>query len=691
MKKPPRPKRSRAPAPVARLKAANARLRQRLTEAEETLEAIRMGHVDALVVQGPTGEQVFTLKGADHRYRQLVETMNEGALMISATGTIVYGNARFAALVRVPLEAMIGSPLQAYVAPSSHEIVEAMLHHRSEGATKAEAELVASDGTRIPVYLSATASWDEIHQLTCIIATDLTDQKRNQDMVAAERLAARIVDQAAEGIVVCDLAGRVIRASDAAYRVSGVNPLLQPFEDVFHVVSEPDRPVSRTIIELALRGETINAHEVTLLREAKDPAVLLLSAGPITNSDGEPLGCVISFIDVTDRKRAAEERLQLLEGANDARIEAEMANRAKDEFLAMLGHEMRNPLAPILTAIELMNMKSDETSRRERDVIERQVKHVVRLVDDLLDVSRIAQGKVELERRAIDLADIVSKSIEVASPVIEERRHQLVVDVPGGLMLDGDEGRLCQVVSNLLTNAAKYTERGGRIEVRATSIADQLILIVRDNGMGVPPELLPNLFDLFVQGKRTLDRSEGGLGLGLSIVRSLVVLHGGTVTVRSDGVGQGSEFELTLPALVAAREVERPARTRTGPQDAVQPSRRVLIVDDNADAADLLADALAALGHETRVAYDGPSGLDAAAEFSPDIALLDIGLPVMDGYELAARLRSQAASPRLPRLIALTGYGQDSDRRKTTDAGFDSHMVKPIDLDALDSAIKRLA
>jgi PAS domain S-box-containing protein len=663
-------------------------LEERLREAEETLDAIRNGHVDAVVVQGPSGDQVFTLKGADHRYRQLVESMNEGALLVDRDGTIVYGNARFAELAGIGLDHILGSVLQRHVAEPSRALVDAMLQVRGGAPAKAEVELVAGDGSRKPVYLSAAAAWNEDLALNCVIVTDLTDQKRNQDMLATERLTVQIVDQATEGIVVCDLAGVVIRASRVAQSITGATLLLRRFDEAVRLDAPDDPAPARSLLARALRGETTTGEEVTLLRDHREPIDLLLSAGPIASSDGEVLGCVISFVDITDRKRAAEERQRLLEAATAARIEAETANRAKDEFLAMLGHELRNPLAPILTALELMKLRPDESCTREREVIERQVKHVVTLVGDLLDVSRIARGKVQLDRKPVDLARAIEKAIEAAAPLLDERRHRIVVDVAPGLWLDGDETRICQVVSNLVTNAAKYTPEGGTITVAAARKHGEIVITVRDTGVGIPPDLLPHLFDLFVQGRRTLDRAEGGLGLGLAIVQSLVELHGGTVRARSDGPHTGSEFEVRLPALATAHHVdERDAAPAQGARGAPR-EKRVLVVDDNIDAADLLSDALEGLGYETRTAYDGPSALEAAAAFDPDIALLDIGLPAMDGYELARRLRGLLADGKPLRLIALTGYGRDADRTLTRDAGFDAHMVKPIDLAGLDAAIR---
>ncbi len=677
-------KRRRRPAPAAAHGGDSlAALRERLREAEETLDAIRQGHVDALVVQGSGGEQVFTLVGADHRYRQLVETMNEGALLLAADGTIVYGNARFASLVELPLERMFGARLHELVPPSWHPLLDAVLAGRGGASSKAELELATGGGGRVPVYLSATASWGDDDALTCVIATDLSEQQRHQEMVAAERLAALIVDQAAEGIVVCDPDGRVIRASQAAHRVAGANPLLRPFEDAFPF-TDGEADVAAKVIEQALAGATTNGREVSLHLRGRGRLELLLSAGPILGDGGGPLGCVVSFVDVTERRRAAQERLQILEGAQAARIEAERANRAKDEFLAMLGHELRNPLSPVLTALELMRMKEGKDVARERALIERQVHVMVRLVDDLLDVARIAQGKITLDRQPVDIADVVRHAIDIARPLIDEHRHALAVEVERGLWVEGDETRLCQVVANLLTNAAKYTPPGGHIRLEAWADGPEIVIRVTDDGAGIPADILPRLFDRFVQGARTLDRSEGGLGLGLAIVRNLVMMHGGGVIARSDGVGHGSEFEIRLPAMARDR-VRAPAPSRREPVGPAA-ARRVLVVDDNTDIADLLGEALTALGHDARVAYDGPRALAVAAAFDPQIAFVDIGLPGMDGFELARRLRI-ARGDRPLLLVAVTGYGQDADRERSAAAGFDRHLVKPVGLDALTALI----
>jgi signal transduction histidine kinase len=380
--------------------------------------------------------------------------------------------------------------------------------------------------------------------------------------------------------------------------------------------------------------------------------------------------------------RYAIERKRLQDAAAFSKAQAERANAAKDEFLAMLGHELRNPLAPIVTALELMKLRGETFARHERDVIERQVGHLSRLVDDLLDVSRITQRKLQLKRRPADLAQVVAHAIEMASPLLEDRNHELEVDLrPGPLTVDGDPERLAQVIANLLRNAAKYTEPRGHIAIAALRQDGEIRVSVRDNGIGIEQSLLPELFGLFVQGPRALDRAQGGLGLGLALVKSLVEMHGGSVSVASEGLGRGSEFVVCLPALDLPPEAASPAPAVRPPRAG---ARRILVVDDNIDAAETLAATLRHEGHTVCVAFDGPSALRMADEFRPDAALLDIGLPLMDGYELAGRLRAQLGGIHL---IALTGYGEAADRERSRGAGFSAHLVKPVEMDTVLSAL----
>ena len=371
----------------------------------------------------------------------------------------------------------------------------------------------------------------------------------------------------------------------------------------------------------------------------------------------------------------ALDRAALFDSERAAREAARAANRTKDEFLAMLGHELRNPLAPITHALELMRLR-EPGAHHEREVIERQVRHMTRLVDDLLDVSRIARGKIDLELSRVELAAVVDDAVELVRPLIDERGHALAVEVEPGLAIRGDRGRMVQIVSNLLTNAAKYTPPGGRIELAVARDGDRAVVRCTDTGVGIPAALLPRIFELFVQHEATLERAMGGLGLGLAIVHSLVGLHGGTVTVASDGEGKGATFTVALPALTSRVVTAVPAPD--APRRTASP-RRVLIVDDNEDAAELMGEALQLAGHTVEIAHDGARGLELAAAFDPDCVMLDIGLPTIDGYDVARQLRDRDGANRRT-LIAITGYGQSSDVRRALDAGFDRHLVKPVSL-----------
>jgi signal transduction histidine kinase len=356
-----------------------------------------------------------------------------------------------------------------------------------------------------------------------------------------------------------------------------------------------------------------------------------------------------------------------------------LSSRIKDEFLAMLGHELRNPLAPIVTALKLMKLRGqDGDTGQEQAVIQRQVDHLVRLVDDLLDVSRIASGKVELRKDTVPLADVLNKAIEMASPLLEQKQHQLLVDVPT-VRWHGDPARLAQVVSNLLSNAARYTPAGGHVTL-ATRIKGGTVQIqVTDDGNGISPQLLPHIFDLFVQGNRQLDRAKGGLGIGLALVRNLVQMHGGQVSAYSAGEGRGSTFTITLPDSVVAEAEPPVADSNTAPAPEQGSGLRVLVVDDNQDAADSLGELLGALGYRPTVAYDPAHAIALAAGSMPQLAILDIGLPGMDGFELAGHLRRLPGGGGL-KLVALSGYGQENDKTRSREAGFAAHLVKPINI-----------
>jgi len=448
-------------------------------------------------------------------------------------------------------------------------------------------------------------------------------------------------------------------------------------------------------------GERIEGHEsVVKLQDPAAPGGMRDTYWnfvylPVRDDTGRIEGVMTFDLEVTEQVHARRElevqrsELERAKGeAEQARALAETANRAKDEFLAMLGHELRNPLSPILTALQLMRMRGQVG--REHAVIERQVGHLVRLVDDLLDVSRITRGKIELRREPLELAAAVAAGLEMARPLLEQRRQRLTLDVPStGLLVHGDANRLAQVVSNLLTNAAKYSDPEGTIFVSARREGNMARLSVRDQGVGIPPEIINRIFDVFFQEPQAIDRSKGGLGLGLAIVRNLVDLHGGRVGAHSEGPGRGSEFTVELPLMPAAQPAPAVAMS---PPPGAKPERphrgrRILLVDDNVDAANSLAELLSQLGYQVRAVHDAVAALEVAPLFNPDFCLLDIGLPIMDGYELAARLRMSKLIDDKTRIIAVTGYGQDADRQRARAAGFDAHIVKPVDMDALMRAL----
>jgi two-component system CheB/CheR fusion protein len=390
----------------------------------------------------------------------------------------------------------------------------------------------------------------------------------------------------------------------------------------------------------------------------------------VFTEDAERLltGCAAQAAVAIDNARlyAAERR---------ARGDAEGANRAKDVFLAMLGHELRNPLSAVRNAV--VTARLDPTRRdRALDIACRGADQLGRLVDDLLDVARITQGRIRLRTQRLSLATLVERAVEATRPLIEERAHMISLSLPGvEIQVDGDATRLEQLIGNLLANAAKYTDPGGRVTVTVTREGDEAVLRVRDNGIGIAPDMLPRVFDLFAQADRALDRAEGGLGIGLTVVKRLVELHGGQVEVRSDGLERGAEFVVRLPAARVARAGLAP----TPSADGSRPARaRILIVEDNRDAAESLTMLLELLGHHVRAVHDGATALEVGAANVPDVMLVDIGLPGMDGYELARRVRGHPALEKVV-LVALTGYGRDEDRRQALTAGFDHHLVKPID------------
>ncbi len=492
------------------------------------------------------------------------------------------------------------------------------------------------------------------------------DRARQVTAAEAQSHLAAIVDSSDDAIVSKDLDGTIRSWNKGAERIFGYTEAEMLGRPIATIIPPELQAEEWEILAQLRRGERIDHFETVRVTKDGRQLDVSLSISPIHNDAGEVVGASKIASDITESKRIA-------------RVLAE-ADRRKDQFLAMLAHELRNPLAAVSSGMELLAVSTDEAQQAEaRRMMDRQIKHLVHLVDDLLDMSRISRGVVILRQDVLDARTVVERAGEAARPLMREHRHSFEVVIPDdALPVLGDATRLEQLLANLLTNAAKYTPPGGRIRIDATRLEDHIELAVRDNGIGIPPNLLPEVFDLFAQSERLPDRASGGLGIGLTLVKAIALMHGGSVDARSKGPGQGSVFTVRLPAVDAATDARTEGTTGTEPAPKAGAPQRILVVDDNQDAAMALAQLLEIAGHSVHAVYDGPSALEAAAAFRPDTVLLDIGLPGLDGYEVARRLRADPALQDVL-LIAISGYCQAEDRRRSRKAGFDHHVAKPTD------------
>jgi PAS domain S-box-containing protein len=492
----------------------------------------------------------------------------------------------------------------------------------------------------------------------------------------------RLLDKLPAAAYTCDADGLITyynrRAVDLWGRAPALNDAVDRYCGSFKLFAGDGSPIAhdRCWMALALRdGKEYNGHEIVVERPDGSRLTALAHANPFQDETGRVFGAVNVLVDISERKRV-EEALRA-------------ADRNKNDFLAMLAHELRNPLAPLRNGLEIMRRAGVQgsVSAEAYTMMERQLGHMVRLIDDLLDVSRITRGKVKLQKERIDIATVVQDAVETSRQLIDAAGHHLSVQLPQRpVFISADRTRLAQVFANLLNNSAKYTPPGGHIQLTVRRLGTDVVVSVKDDGTGIQPDMLAKVFEAFMQADRSLERSQGGLGIGLSLVKGLVQMHGGTVEARSDGPGRGSEFIVRLSDALAPA----PGTSSRGVRAANGgPAYRILIVDDNRDAAVSLAMMLRLMGHETLTVHDGEAAVESAAAFQPDIVLLDIGLPKLNGYDACREIRAQEGGASIV-LIALTGWGQDEDKRHSREAGFNFHMIKPVDPEALDRLLAGL-
>jgi PAS domain S-box-containing protein len=632
---------------------------------------------------------------AQSRLAAIVASSDDAIVSKDLNGVITSWNSGAERLFGYSAQEAVGQPITILIPPErldeERDIVERI--RRGEVVEHFETIRRRKDATLFDVSVAVSPIRDS--QGTVVgaskIARDITERNRVETAVRdSEERYRTLFDLGPVAVYSCDAAGVIQKFNRRAAELWGREPAPGDTDQRFCGSFKMFRPDGRFMpheqcpMAEVVAGTLSEARDAEVLIERPDGTrvTVVVNIRPLKNQRGEITGAINCFYDITERKQAEESLRD--------------SDRRKNEFLAMLAHELRNPLAPILVSIEILRRaKRGEGADRidhALDVLQRQVGQMVRLVDDLLDAGRISRGKIELRRERVELSSVVYHVVDAARPISERRDQELTVTLPSvPVYLDADPTRLGQVVGNLLNNACKFTERGGHIwltvereedfgadgaEGAPIRVAPQVVIRVRDTGIGIAADQLEHVFDMFTQVDTSLERSLTGLGIGLTLVKTLTEMHGGTVEVRSDGVGQGSEFVVRLPI---ALEIDTPvSRLMAAPSVATTPLR-ILIVDDNRDSADMLAMLLQFAGHETFAAHDGLAAVEAAATLDPDVVLLDIGLPVLNGYEAARRIREQQGQKRRSLLVALTGWGQDEDRRRSEEAGFDAHLVKPVD------------
>ena len=623
-----------------------------------------------------------TLAAREHELSDFLENAPQAMHSVGPDGRILWANQFELDLLGYAAAEYIGRHIGEFHVDA--EGAAAMLKRLREGQTTTDepARLRCKDGSVREVLVTSNVQWEDgAFTYSRCFMRDVTDQKRTEQALreTEERveqgraLLAAIVESSDDAIVSKSLDSRISSWNEGAVRLFGYSATEVIGKPITIIIPQELQHEERHILAKITKGERIEHFETVRVTKDGRRIDVSLTISPIFDRRGQVVGVSKSARDISDRKRL-EEMLRT-------------ADRRKDEFLAMLGHELRNPLAPIRNVTEVLRKTVGANPVYEPlcAMLERQVQQMTRLLDDLLDVSRISQGKIKFQREVIDFRTAVSRAVEATAPAIESRRHNLSVSVPDSeLPTVGDLARLVQMLTNLLNNAAKYTPESGTISLTVRRVDANIEVRVKDNGAGIAAEMLPRVFDLFVQAHPTLGQSQDGMGIGLTLVRNIVDRHGGSVRVVSAGLGHGSEFIVSLPLadMAAIAVIRRPVLPEK-PEARVVPSR-ILLVDDNRDLSESLATLLRLNGHDVAIASEGPSALQMVEKLRPDVALIDIGLPGMSGYQLAQHLRANGCTTRL---IAVTGYGGREERQRALDAGFDDHFVKPIEPAVLDQII----
>jgi PAS domain S-box-containing protein len=632
------------------------------------------GEVSGVVLVFRDVEVRMKAQELKERLAAIVESSDDIIVSETLDGIITSWNQGAERTLAYTAEEAIGQHVSMLMPLEAKEDTEKVLGRirRGEKVDHYQTKRQRKDGTIVDVSITVSPIRNADGEIigASKVGRDITGIQKTAEL--RERLAA-IIESSDDIIVSKNLDGIIESWNKGAERILGYRADEMIGKHVSLMFPPECKEDTEKILGRIRRGEKVDHYETKRLRKDGTVIDVSLTVSPIRDASGKIIGASKIGRDITQQKRIEAERIE--------------ADRRKDEFLAMLAHELRNPLASISSALQLFGrLETERELEWAKDVIQRHVRHLARLIDDLLDISRITRGKIRLRKEPVNLSPIVSSAVEVVRPLIEERKHELGVSLTRTLRLEADPLRLEQILVNLLTNAAKYTEAGGHIGLSARPEGPEIVIKIRDTGVGIGPELLPRVFDLFVQGDRTIARSEGGLGIGLSLVKSLVEMHGGRVTARSEGVGKGSEFEVRLPALGVANP--RTTNPATIPQPASGQSFRVLVVDDNADTAWGVSKLLTLLGHEVRTAHDGLTAISLARSYRPEVVLLDIGLPGRDGYAVVKQLRQENCCDGAI-IVAVSGYGQEEDRRRSREAGFDRHLVKPVDYEALLSIFER--